>query len=143
MDAIPTTERLRAWAKGSFPLEAAVELLIRAGKDIHAGSPWIIDYGEGNAGVDPDRLLHCASVWSGGEQRVARIAASLSGGERVDLSNEICGLHRDQLEMVLAAFAHANGSHEHSCVVRNHDGCVVGFERLASLYPWPEAAERR
>lgn len=143
MKSKPTSERLRAWAEGSYPLEAAVELLIRSGASIHRAAPWILDHGDGTAGVDPDVLLTSAGAWSGGEQRVARIAASLLGGQQVDLSGEICGLHREQLDLVLAALAHANGSHEHSGAIRDDDGRVVGFERLRSLYPWPESAEQR
>lgn len=34
-------EGLRAWPPGSFPLEAAVELLIRDDRAVYAGAPWL------------------------------------------------------------------------------------------------------
>ena len=48
---------------------------------------------------------------SGGELRVLRLAHSLVAGE---LGATIPSLDRDAMALVLAALAHANGSHEHS-----------------------------
>lgn len=39
-------EGVCAWAKGAYPLEAGVELLIRQGRAIYVGAPWLYDYGE-------------------------------------------------------------------------------------------------
>ncbi len=51
---------------------------------------------------------------SGSENRVRRVAASLSGlGVPVGLSDAVTGLDRDNLALVLAAIFHANGSHQH------------------------------
>jgi hypothetical protein len=51
---------------------------------------------------------------SGSENRVLRVAASLSGlGVPVGLSDTVTGLDRDNLALVLAAIFHANGSHQH------------------------------
>lgn len=132
-------EGVRGWAKGICPLEAGVELLIRQGRGIYAGAPWLYDYGD-RVVVDVDELLDGIGAWSGGEQRVARIAASLIGGERVDLNEDVSGLDRNNISLVLAAIAHANGSHEHSEIRYDNDGTPQGFDRLPSLYPWPQSA---
>ena len=130
-------EGVRAWAKGVYPVEAGVELLIRQGRAIYSGAPWLYDYGE-SVTVDVDELLAESGSWSGGEQRVIRIAASLLGGDRVDLNDDVSGLDRTNLALVLAAIAHANGSHEHSELRFNADGTPQGFDAAPSLYPWPE-----
>lgn len=132
-------EGVRAWAKGMYPLEAGVELLIRQGRGIYAGAPWLYDYGE-RVVVDVDELLDGIGAWSGGEQRVARIAASLLGGDRVDLNEDVPGLDRGHLSLVLAAIAHANGSHEDSVTRYGSDGTPQGFDRVSTLYPWPQSA---
>ena len=137
-------DAVRAWARGIYPSEAGAELLIRQRRAIYQGAPWITELevgdetGPGMASIDVDVLLYEAGVWSGGEQRVVRIAASLLGGPAVDLSEEIPGLDRENLALVLAALAHANGSHEHSGVETDPDGRPLRFVRLTSLYPWPE-----
>ncbi|WP_448811707.1 hypothetical protein [Agromyces bauzanensis] len=130
--------RVRAWAGGLYPTEAGVELLIRQGKAIREGAPWLARHGDLVA-IDVNRLLDAAGAWSGGERRVATIAASLLGGPAVDLSEVIPGLDRDNAALVLAAIAHANGSHEHSGVRFNDEGVPVGFFQEATLYPWPAA----
>lgn len=131
-------EGVRAWAKGIHPLEAGVELLIRQGRAIYSGAPWLYDYGE-RVVVDVEELLEGTGAWSGGEQRMVRIAASLLGGEPVDLNEDVPGLDRPNLTLVLAAIAHANGSHEHSEIRYGADGAPQGFERVPSLYPWPSS----
>jgi len=51
---------------------------------------------------------------SGSDNRVLRIAAGLSDlGVPVDLADAVTGLDRHHLALVLAAIAHANGSHQH------------------------------
>jgi hypothetical protein len=56
-------------------------------------------------------------------------------------------LDRRSLALVLAAIAHAGGSHEHSRVIveDDEDGVPVlkGSERRSSLYSWPEPAAER
>lgn len=132
-------EGVCAWAKGAYPLEAGVELLIRQGRAIYVGAPWLYDYGE-RVVIDVDELLEGTGAWSGGEQRVVRIAASLLGGDQVNLNDDVPGLDRPNLALVLAAIAHANGSHEHSEIRYSQDGTPQGFERVPSLYPWPASA---
>lgn len=100
---------LRAWAKGVYSAEAAVELLIRTGF-AQPGHPWC----QPDGWVDFEILRDGISGYSSGEQRLLRIACSLFGTEPVDLSEDIPGLDRKYLDLVLAAIAHAGGSHEHS-----------------------------
>lgn len=130
-------EAVRAWAKGLYTLEAGVELLIRQGKTIREGAPWIERSGGERASVDVERLLDESGAWSGGEQRVVRIASSLLGGPPVDLGEDVSGLDRDHLQLVLAAIAHAGGSHQHSDLVAGEDGSV-SYQQVDSLYPWPK-----
>lgn len=135
-------EATRAWAKGIYPIEAGVELLIRHGKAIYENAPWLEETESLGAdrprmaAVDVERLLEHAGAWSGSERRIVRIAASLIDGTPVDLNEALPGLDRTNLAHVLAAIAHANGSHEHSDFARDEAGKPTGFVRLPSLYPW-------
>ncbi len=80
---------------------------------------------------------------SGGELRLLRLAHSVAAGE---LGAVVPGLDRDAMALVLAALAHANGSHEHSGpsiqdsagqVVDQGGGLRLSFALLPSLHPWP------
>lgn len=128
-------ERLRAWAEGMYALEAGVELLIRQGKAVYDGAPWINDDGE-HAWLDIEALLDESGAWSGGEQRIVRLAASLIGDERVNLSDELSGNDRRATALLLAAIAHASGSHEHSDMQFGEDG-QPRIVRHSTLYAWP------
>ncbi len=131
-------DRLRAWAKGMYTLEAGTELLIRQGKAIYEGAPWIHDDGE-RAWLDLDALLDGCGAWSGGQQRIVHLAASLMAEERVNLAEEVTGLDREGLDLLLAAIAHAGGSHEHGGVQVGQDG-QAHLVRHNALYPWPTDA---
>lgn len=77
---------------------------------------------------------------SGGEQRYLMIAASLgAGGDRVNISleNEIAGLDRSRLQLVLAAIAHAGGASAPGrvCVGFGHGQLL--YEDTDALYLWP------
>lgn len=137
---------LRAWAKGLYPLEAAVELLVRVsdGRFANPGYPWIQPCDQpgwwwlDHEAITEDSL--CAL--SGGEQRVLRIVASLAGGTPANLYADLPGLDRELMALVLAAMAHANGSHEHGDIRIDHDrGVAVLDGHLPSLHSWPEPAE--
>lgn len=140
---------LRAWAKGIYPLEAGVELLLRVceGRFARPGNPWVEPGADpGWWWIDIDQLTEDnLGAVSGGEARILRIAASLLGGPSVNLYETIPGLDRELADLVLAAVAHACGSHEHAGgLVPDPDGryldstgARVSFSRLGSLHAWP------
>lgn len=127
--------QLRTWAKGMYPCEAATELLIRTGWASEA-LPWV----EPDGWIDAAKINPNAGAYSGGEQRLLAIAASIYGAEPVDLDDAITGLDRSAVALVLAALAHASGSHEHGGFSFDEDGRPNGTIRHDSLYPWPPAA---
>lgn len=137
---------LRAWAKGSYTTVAATELLIRAfgGWAAAPGNPWIhasATTPEGyleRAWIDFEAIPENVGALSGGERRVLMIAASIAENVPVVLGDVVPGLDRNNLSLVLAALAHAGGSHEHSDIRTNADGSMsIGGGYLDSLYPWP------
>jgi len=152
--------RLRQWAAGSYADEAAVELLIRSGwtrrtsflDDVVVGyqeaatHPWV-DWESLGQILTGDRDSGILAA-SGGELRVLRVAHSLAAGE---LGALVPGLDRDVTAMVLAAVAHANGSHEHSGaptpdpagrLLEAGSGARFSFALLPSLHPWPGWSRR-
>ena len=141
---------LRSWAKGSYTSEAGTELLLRAfgGRYAAVGNPWIhtSDTPAGphqvNAWIDFEALGEHANngPYSGGERRFLLLAASLAESVPVVLSEVVPGLDRQNLDLVLAAIAHAGGSHQHSDIHENDDGSMTlrpGY--LDSLHPWPRS----
>lgn len=138
----PTHAGLRSWAKGLYPLEAAIELLVSfaGGRFGTAGNSWIQPCDRPGmwwldpAGISDDMI----GALSGGEQRMLRIVASLAGGDPVDLAQRLPGLDRSAIALVLAAVAHAAGSQEHADIrIDRERGISVLHGRLPSLYPWP------
>ena len=136
---------LRRWAKGMYGLEAATELLIRAfnGKFAAPGNPWIhtspdaVGPGQVSAWIDFESIPDQLGALSGGERRFLQLAASLAGEVHVVSGDVVSGLDRGNLELVLAAVAHAGGSHEHSGMTLHEDGTPKAFTHLTALYPWP------
>jgi hypothetical protein len=112
---------LRAWAKGLFSAEAAVELLIGHGS-------WLcredflevaVEFGRGIvdgsvmaavaweaavAGLEAGRLP-CSSS----EAQMLRLAASIADGLRVDLGSALSGLDEHNIAVVAGAVLHAAG----------------------------------
>lgn len=134
-------EGLRAWAKGSLPLEAATELLLRAfsGRFAEPDWPWLKTEG-GQAWIDFAAIPDEIGGLSSGEKRFLRIAASLGSEDvRISLNDEL-SLDRTLLELVLAAIAHAAGTHQDTEIVERAGG-VIRFEPRPPLYPWPEPAK--
>lgn len=142
-------QALRAWAKGIYPIEAGVELLIRTGL---TGGPWVRCNTEARDRwwVDVDEINpNTIGTYSGGQRRLLRIAASLLGGEAANLYEDVPGLDRAHLALVLAAIAHAGGSHEHSGPPQPDptgrftiNGVRSSWARLPSLCSWPAAGSR-
>lgn len=132
---------LRAWAQGMYTYEAATELLLRAfkGNFAAAGQPWIrTDEHTGKPWIDFDAIPGNIGGASSGERSVLLLAASIAADAPIALGDAVAGLDRDNLSLVLAAIAHAGGSHEQSDVQTDADGAIVSFGgKLESLYPWP------
>lgn len=158
-----TAQDLRDWARGIYTIEAAVELLVRfqGGRFARPGEPWIVAPREERRGnmqsrhwLDVNQLTAEATAdaaLSGGERRILTVAASLAGGSPIDLADAVSGLDRENLDLVLAAIAHAGGSHEHRVMgTRTFQDTTTG-ERIerewpteqaaGSLHPWPPEAE--
>jgi len=113
-------EALRRWAKGLYPLEAGVELLMQSfdGRFANPSQPWVQQGDDpGWWWIEVEQMTEDNyGALSGGETRLLRIAASLLGGPPVDLSSNLAGLDREHLQRVLAAIAQAGGGHAHSQV---------------------------
>lgn len=125
--------QLRAWAEGSNPLAAAVELLIHSGL-AYSGAPWLrTDHGWDTSAVDFDRLGYEIGALSGGEQRLARIASSLGRGVPIDLREDIAGLDLAHARWVMTAVAHAAGFTEPGKTIDLIDG-------KPTLVPYPALA---
>jgi len=133
---------LRA-AVGDYAAEAAVLLLANDGywpdrlgaaamvtveTEPVGGQLWArIEWAELDAALADGRLPASRE-----ELAVLRVAASLADGRPVDLADVAVTLDRRTLGLVLAALAHAAGSHEHRAPVPN--GSDV---RLEPLFRWP------
>jgi hypothetical protein len=112
---------LRAWAKGLFTAEAAVELLIGHRSWLYREDflEIAVEFGQGiasgavMAAVDFEaaaRALEAGALpCSGGEGRVLRIAASIAGGVPVDLGEAVTGLDENNAVLAAAAVLHAAG----------------------------------
>ncbi len=145
-DAEHLAGELRQWARGSYGLEAATELLLRAfgGRFAAPVWPWMKQDG-GRPWVDFAAILEHSGALSGGERRVLLIAASLAEETPVVLGDLLAGLDRRHLELVVAAVSHAAGAHEQVEFLpsRNADGVDVVVPwgprvELGPVYPWPE-----
>lgn len=136
--------QLRSWAKGIHGLEAATELLIRGfnGRFADPGCPWVHPTASGHW-IDFDSIPEQTGALSGGEQRFLQIAAALSDGDTsVNLGHALAGLDRQRAHLVLAAVAHAAGTHQHQDLTVQPDG-TVRFTRLGSIYRWDQPTSPR
>lgn len=111
---------LRRWSRGAYAEEAAVELLIRSfgGRFASTRYPWVRACDRpGWFWLHGEPLIHDTGALSGGERRLLTVAGALVSGVAVsDLADLLAGLDRTNLQLVLAAFAHAGGSHEQADV---------------------------
>lgn len=138
-------EELLQWAKGSHPLEAGTELLLRAfgGRFAAPGQPWIhartADGTFTRPWIDFAAIAEHANsgAYSSGERRFLLLTASFGEGVPVDLSDVLPGLDRENVILALAAVSHAAGSHQHSGLIYDEQGEPKAFTHLTSLYPWP------
>lgn len=131
---------LRDWARGSHPDEAGVELLVRAfnGRFTGAGYPWIRMGDHRGWWLEWDAVnADTTGALSGGEQWLLTLGASIGGGRPVNLADTVSGLDRSLRRLVLAAIAHAAGSHEHSEVTFDDTGAPLAVDLLPPLYPLP------
>jgi len=131
--------QLRAWAKGNYGMEAAVELLIRGsnGRFADPGCPWVHPTTSGHW-IDFDAIPAQIGALSGGEQRFLQIAAALNDGDTtVNLGRCLAGLDRQHVHLVLAAVAHASGTHEQEEIAFQPDGTVM-FARPGAIYRWEQ-----
>lgn len=115
----PLAGPLRAWARGIYPDQAAVELLISHATFLRRAdftSRFITTHasndGTSLAAIDwtaaitaLDTTLPC----SGGEQRMLRLAASLGDGIPVNLRDALTGIDGHGIQLVLQAVLHAAG----------------------------------
>ena len=115
----PLADRLRARARGIYPDEAGVELLIGHAVFLHRadftsrfittpassdGTPLaVIDWPAVIAALDGS--LPC----SGGENRMLRLAASLAAGIPVSLRDALTGIDGRGTQLVVQAVLHASG----------------------------------
>jgi hypothetical protein len=116
-----TAAALRACAAGLYPDEAAAELLISHGGFLDRGdfagfihaSTSISDGTTPMAWIDWDAAItslhHGRLPVSGGEQRILRLAASISAGTPASLRETIPGLDHRNLQLVITAIRHAAG----------------------------------
>lgn len=137
-------ESLRDWARGCYAQEAGVELLQRAfgGRFASTAYPWVVSEDEepGWFWLDGEQMESATGCLSGGEQRVLAVVGALVSGTAVlDLGGLLAGLDRANLHLVLAAFAHAGGSHEQVDATLNGD--QLAWRRHGPLVAWPDPAE--
>lgn len=131
---------LREWARGMYALEAGVELLCRSfgGRFASPSQPWV-RHRPGGFWLDCDALREFAGALSGGEQRVLAVVRALACDEPLAaLGSVLAGVDRDNLALILAAFSHASGSHQHSMVRR--DGGTAQLFRPGPVLAWPDPA---
>ena len=138
------TDQLRQWSRGMYTTEAATELLIRAHRGVFASieRPWVKPTDHAYW-IDFPAVTEHLSAYSGGEQRLLRIAASIGSNEAppVRLGEVLGGLDRPTLRLVLAGVAHAGGSHQHSSLVIDRNGRAT-ITRQPSLFMWDGEARR-
>lgn len=135
---------IRAWARGTFHTEAAAELLLRAhrGRFADPGWPWIV-VSDHLVWVDVDRInKDTIGALSSGEKRVLRMVGALLEARMIDIGDVAAGIDRAALTLVLAAIAHAGGSHQHSELEIAEDGRPIGFVQTGSLYRGRSAFRR-
>jgi len=111
---------LRACARGIYPDEAGVELLIGHATFLHRDDftsrfvePATHLTGTRLAAIDWTSAITALDTGelpcSGGERRMLRLAASLAGGIQVNLRDTLTGIDHHNIELVITAVLHAWG----------------------------------
>lgn len=119
---------IRAWAKGMYPAEAGAELLIRSGWADRLDRSGFVDWARDDTTAWPKvgEFLEDAGHLSGGERRQVRLIASFLGqrqalyGDTEDgtarnrtvLDDDLPGVGRGFIRLVMSAVGHAAGLHE-------------------------------
>jgi hypothetical protein len=149
LDLLDVESALLRAAVGDYAVEAAVLLLANSGHWLPrlqaAGLIAIALDGDADGGpwaavqwADLDGALRSGAIsGSGGQLRLLRAAAGLADGQPVDLADLTAGVDRSELTLLLAALAHAAGSHEHAEVVRPDDGVADARVALGPVVAWP------
>ena len=149
LDLVDVESALLRAAVGDYAVEAAVLLLANSGQWLSrlqaAGLISIVLDGEVDDGPwaavhwnDLDGALRTGALsGTGGELWLLRVAAGLADGQPVDLADLTAGVDRAELTLVLAALAHAAGSHEQSDVVRDDEGLPHAGAPLGPVLAWP------
>jgi hypothetical protein len=123
MSTLPAlSTALRACARGLYPAEAGVELLISHASFLHRNDfrhrfvrhgTSIADGATALAEIDWPAAVTALNTGdlpcSGGEQRILRIAASLAHGIPVDLRDCLTGLDHHNTQRVITAVLHTSG----------------------------------
>lgn len=138
-DSQPIAEGLRKWARGAYPEEAAVELLVQSfgGRLAQMNQPWIRECeSPGWFWLDVEKLAdHAVGLPLEEQQVIAIIEALVTGGPLVAFCARLQGIGRAQLGPVLAALVHAGGPHDHVWLTVDLDSFP---EDCSDLMPWPQ-----
>jgi CO dehydrogenase/acetyl-CoA synthase delta subunit len=148
LDLVDVENALLRAAFGDYADEAAVLLLLNHGHwlsqlrsaDLITLAPDIDDEGlwAQIAWTDLEPALSAGRiVGSDDDVQLLRAAASIADGQRIDLGDVAAGLDRHRLKLLLAAIAHAAGSHDHRRLTYDDDGIVRSGELLPPLVAWP------
>ena len=115
----PLAGPLRAWARGIYPDQAAVELLISHATFLHRAdftsrfiSSSASGDGTGLAAIDWTAAITALDAdlpCSGGEQRMLRLAASLGDGIPVNLRDALTGIDHRGIQLFVEAVLHTAG----------------------------------
>lgn len=130
---------LRLWARGTTPVVAATELLIRTGF-AQSWRPWVrFDDVEKLPWIVFDEIPDLTGGMSSGEKRLLNIAASLGGSTPIILGDELASLDREWAALVSIAVIHAAGFTEPTRAV-SHDGDTPTLITVPALATWPDQA---
>lgn len=138
-----TPDELRAAARGSYPEEAATELLIRGfgGRFTGPGWSWMCLDEDGAWWIDFALIPEHVGVLGVAEQWYLLVAASIASACPVIVGDCVTELDRDEVDLVLAALSHACGSHMPREVMAGLDE-GAGLRQQDPLHEWPSIPPR-